>query len=114
LAKHSKMFQISDGLDDALDEFVAEQGGGNATVSGVIREAIAAYIGYDLVAEPKQNRARVYVNEAARKEHQKKVNKERNATVKALIEASKRGESDEAIAALAASLARKKVETPVE
>lgn len=96
MAMHSKMFQISEGLDNALDDFVADLDDNN--VSQVIRQAIADYIGYDLENEPPTIRGnRKYASEAERKAAQASRNKRRNAIKRDLVKAYNADPRDNAL-----------------
>ncbi len=94
MAKHSKMFQISDEMEEALGNFAGAE---NKAVSEVIREAVAQHIGYDLSQEPKTERPRKYATEAERKAAQSARNKARRELTNALVKAAKEGASQEQI-----------------
>ena len=96
------MFQCSEGLKAALDEYAGKRNLGRAAV---IRQAIATQIKYDLSKEPARTRATKYADPEARKAAQKRRNAEKREWVKTLIEAARRAEREDDIKHLEASIA---------
>ena len=102
------MFTLSEGLREALDEY---SGTHQVSRAAVIREAIAAHIGYDLAAEPKAPRRKKYANPEARKAAQRERDKVKRGMMKSIIDAANVEERLRAIASLEAWLGRDKPET---
>lgn len=103
LSKHreSIMFTLSQELKDALDQYSGKQ---NEARSSVIRQAIAAFIGYDLSAEPKAQRQKKYASPEERKKAAKARSQARRELTRRLLEAYEKAEKEEDIEALIKSL----------
>lgn len=99
----SLMFTLSAQMKEALEQF---SGHSQVSRAMVIRVAIARYIKYDLEGEPKATRQRKYANAAERKLAQRARDKAKRALVRKLQDAIARGEREEAIKYIEASLER--------
>lgn len=102
--KDTVVFQASEEFNEALAEFAQNN---DRSKANVIREAVAAFINYDLSAEPKTERRRKYASKEERDAAMKLRAKERRDTTRAILQAIERGERDEAIRAMAASLKKR-------
>lgn len=87
--------------EEALSAYATER---NLSRSEVARQAIATFVGYDLEGEAPTQRRTKYATPAEREAARKAAAKARRDDQKALLEAVKRFQATQDIAALAASL----------
>ena len=104
MAKVTVVAQFSEEMDNALLAFAEAR---DTSKADVIRRAVAAWIEYDLDAEPSSERRRKYATIAERNEAMKQRAKEKREINKQLLRAIELGEREETIRALAASLKRR-------
>jgi len=95
------MFNVSEPFETAIDAFV---GDANIARALMVREAVAAHIGYDLASEPPSTRRSKYASKEERLAAQKARAKRRRQITSQLMKAYEEGETEEAIRALIASL----------
>ena len=104
----SIMFSLSERFKEAIGEYAATT---EQSVARLIREAVAAHIGYDLKRDQaKRGRPTKYRNESERKIASRRKSAERRALIRALTEAAARQEAEKQAEALRASLVRKGVD----
>lgn len=104
MAKVTVVAQFSEALDAELLAFAEER---DTSKADIIRKAVAAWIGYDLDAEPSGERRRKYATIQERNDAMKARAKEKREINKQLLRAIELGEREETIRALAASLKRR-------
>jgi monoamine oxidase len=109
--KHTMLFQISEGLKDALGTYAQKN---NMPASEVARQAIAQFIKYDLAADPiPMGRPRRYANKEERLAAQRKERADNKAILQALLDAHAREQRQKDANSLREWLERKGVSVAV-
>ncbi len=97
-SKESVVFFTSETLAEIIKATAQER---DMSASALVNQAVAVFLDYDLDAEPRTMRAHKYANKAERDKAMRERAKEKRQKTKAMMDAIKRGETQEAIMALA-------------
>ncbi len=101
MSRESVVFFASEELAETIKTAAQKR---NVSTSALVRKAVATFLGYDLASEAPTERRHKYENKAARDKAMRERAKEKRQKTKAMMDAIKRGETQETIMALAKSL----------
>lgn len=104
MSREAIPFFASEAMAEALAQRAQDDG---ISRSELVRRACAAFIDYDLEAEPKTERARKYANKAERDKAQRERAKVQRQKTHDLMEAVRKGAKESDILAIARSMSGK-------